>query len=168
MDLLLATSNPHKTREFAALIGSDFHLRDLTSVPIAPHIIESGSTFPENAAIKARTVLRLLPGEIVIADDSGLEVNALGGAPGVFSARYAGERADDERNVEKLLSELTRANSPDRGARFVCALVLAKDGKLIFSAEGIIKGAIVSEPRGRNGFGYDPVFVPEGIPRNLR
>src|SRR5438067_3773572 len=109
IQLLLATRNPHKTREFSQLLGRDFILRDLTSHSDVPAIVESGKTFAENAALKAVAVSKFYPDEMVIADDSGLEVDALHGAPGVFSARYAAENSDDRRNVEKLLRELRDA-----------------------------------------------------------
>jgi XTP/dITP diphosphohydrolase len=162
MDLLLATSNRNKTREFATLLGADFHVADLTCLPSIPLIIESGHTFEENAAIKALAVSRLFQDKLVVADDSGLEVDSLGGAPGIFSARYAGEHARDEENVRKLLSELKRANSCSRRARFVCALAMAKNEKLIFSTTAMIEGTVAPEPRGSHGFGYDPVFIPHG------
>jgi XTP/dITP diphosphohydrolase len=161
--LLFATRNSHKTRELAQLLGSDFEIRDLRSLPNVPEIVESGSTFEENAAMKALALSRNFPGEIVIADDSGLEVQALGGAPGVFSARYAGTDATARANVEKLLSELARGNAGDRRARFVCVISVAKKGKLVFSATGVVDGLIATSARGENGFGYDPVFVPRGF-----
>jgi XTP/dITP diphosphohydrolase len=163
MDLLVVTSNSHKTREFAALLGSNFQLRDISSLGGAPHIVESGSTFAENAIIKSLAGSRLLPDHFVIADDSGLCVDALDGAPGIFSARYAGETATDADNVQKLLAELRRAGSRDSSARFVCALAVAKDGQIIFQTEASIAGTITATPRGEHGFGYDPVFVPQGF-----
>jgi XTP/dITP diphosphohydrolase len=161
MDLLLATRNQHKAREFAQLLGPSFTLRDLTSEHDLPEILETGRTFEENATIKAIAISKILPEEIVIADDSGLEVDTLAGAPGIFSARYAGESVSDLRNVEKLLSELQGAT--DRSARFRCAVALAKNGELITTVAGEIAGAITKSPRGENGFGYDPVFIPEGF-----
>ena len=163
MDLLLATSNPNKTREFATLLGAEFNVADLTCLPSIPRIIESGRTFEENAAIKALAVSRLFQDKLVIADDSGLEVDALNGAPGIFSARYAGDYAGDAENVLKLLLELKRANSRNRRARFVCALAMAKNEKLLFSTRAMIEGTIAPEPRGSHGFGYDPVFIPRGF-----
>jgi XTP/dITP diphosphohydrolase len=161
IQLLLATRNQHKTREFAQLLGGNFTLVDLTSKCDIPAIVESGNTFEENAAIKAVTASKIFPDEIVIADDSGLEVKALGGAPGVFSARYAGEDANDRRNVEKLLRELQDAR--DRSARFYCVIALAKNGELIRTVAGEIAGTITKFPRGENGFGYDPIFIPNGF-----
>ena len=158
MDLLLATRNQHKTREFAQLLGRNFTVQDLTSKSDVPAIIESGTTFEENAALKAVTISKIFLNEIVVADDSGLEVEALGGVPGIFSARYAGENANDRRNVEKLLRELQDAR--DRSARFYCVIALAKNGQLMTTVAGEVAGTITKSPRGENGFGYDPIFVP--------
>jgi non-canonical purine NTP pyrophosphatase (RdgB/HAM1 family) len=161
MELLLATRNQHKTREFTQLLGRGFTVRDLTSKSDVPAIVESGATFEENAALKAVTISKNFPNEIVVADDSGLEVEALGGAPGIFSARYAGENASDRRNVEKLFRELQDAR--DRSARFYCVLALAKNGQLMTTVAGEVLGAIAESARGENGFGYDPIFVPNGF-----
>jgi non-canonical purine NTP pyrophosphatase (RdgB/HAM1 family) len=161
MELLLATRNQHKTREFTQLLGRGFTVRDLTSKSDVPAIVESGATFEENAALKAVTISKNFPNEIVVADDSGLEVQALGGAPGIFSARYAGENASDRRNVEKLLRELQEAR--DRSARFYCVIALAKNGQLMTTVAGEVLGAIAESARGENGFGYDPIFVPNGF-----
>jgi non-canonical purine NTP pyrophosphatase (RdgB/HAM1 family) len=161
MELLLATRNQHKTREFTQLLGRGFTVRDLTSKSDVPAIVESGATFEENAALKAVTISKNFPNEIVVADDSGLEVQALGGAPGIFSARYAGENASDRRNVEKLLRELQEAR--DRSARFYCVIALAKNSQLMTTVAGEVLGAIAESARGENGFGYDPIFVPNGF-----
>ena len=161
IQLLLATRNQHKTREFAKLFGENFAVRDLTSESDVPAIVESGATFEENAALKAVTISRIFPHEIVVADDSGLEVEALGGAPGIFSARYAGENASDRRNVEKLLRQLE--HSRDRSARFKCVIALARNGQLMTTVAGEVVGAIAEAARGESGFGYDPIFVPTGF-----
>jgi XTP/dITP diphosphohydrolase len=161
MDLLLATRNQHKTREFAQLLGPNFTLHDLTSEYDLPEILETGCTFEENAGIKAIAISKIFPGEIVIADDSGLEVKSLEGAPGIFSARYAGEKASDRRNVGKLLCGLQ--GEPERSARFRCVIALAKNGELITTLAGEVAGTITKSPRGENGFGYDPIFMPEGF-----
>ena len=123
---------------------------------------ETGRTFEENAILKAVAVSRAVAG-LVVADDSGLEVAALGGAPGVYSARYAGEGAKDEENVAKLLAELGNLERADRGARFRCALALACQGELIAVFHGDVAGVIAERPRGKRGFGYDPVFIPAGF-----
>ncbi len=161
MDLLLATRNQHKTPEFAQLLGPNFTLRDLTSERGLPEILETGRTFEENAVIKAIAISKIFPNEMVIADDSGLEVDTLAGAPGIFSARYAGEKASDRRNVEKLLRELQSAT--ERSARFRCVIALAKNRKLMTTVAGDVAGTITKSPRGKNGFGYDPIFMPEGF-----
>lgn len=142
------------------MLGGDFVLEDLSAHPEIAEVIESGATFEENARIKALAVSRQLPG-LVLADDSGLEVDSLGGAPGVFSARYAGAEASDEANREKLLKELAKLG-PDatRTARFRCALVLARGGEVLAIYDGSVEGEIVRQARGSAGFGYDPLFQP--------
>jgi XTP/dITP diphosphohydrolase len=162
--LLLATRNAHKAREIQEILGPQFELRDLTAYPEISEIVESGKSFEENAKLKAIAVSKELPG-LIIADDSGLEVEALGGGPGIHSARYAGEGATDEQNVEKLFSDLVRAGAKtrQRKARFRCLIALARDGKLLGTFEGAIEGTIVDRPRGSHGFGYDPIFVPNGF-----
>ena len=159
MELLLATRNRHKTREFAEVLGVGFEVDDLSNAA-TEHIDETGKTFAENATLKAIAASedRHL---LVIADDSGLEVDALDGAPGIYSARYAGECATDSQNVGKLLRELK--NVTNRTARFHCVIALAQDGKLLGTFEGAVEGEIVDLPRGANGFGYDPVFQPKGF-----
>ena len=169
--LLLATRNAHKTREFAEILGKDFAMSDLSGVRGAPEIKETGGSFAENATLKALAVsqLRSASGGLVVADDSGLEVDALHGAPGIYSARYAGENASDEANVDKVLRELSRRSLPasKRTARFRCVIVLARAGKLLGTFEGLVEGTIVHLARGRNGFGYDPIFVPEDFERTF-
>jgi XTP/dITP diphosphohydrolase len=158
MELLLATRNQHKTREVAQLLGDEFQVIDLAGVAIGK-IEETGNSFAENATLKAIAVSK--GRELhVIADDSGLEVDALGGAPGIYSARYAGENASDTENVDKLLRELK--NVVNRSARFRCVIALAQNGKVLGTFEGVLEGTIVDLPRGMNGFGYDPVFQPSG------
>jgi XTP/dITP diphosphohydrolase len=168
MDLLLATRNAHKTREFAEILGDEFHVSDLSSVGNVPKIKETGRTFAENAILKALAVVqdRQL---LVVADDSGLEVDALGGAPGIYSARYAGDNATDKDNVAKLLSELRRRNVPfhERSARFRCVIALARAGKLLGTFEGTAEGMIGDLARGVSGFGYDPIFRPAGFDKTF-
>ena len=162
--LTFATRNPHKTRELAALFGNEVELTDLTGRPDLPAVEETGATFAENATLKACAVSRAVAG-LVVADDSGLEVDVLGGAPGVFSARYAGESASDRENVAKLLFELDRlaASAEPITARFHCVLVLAKEGGLLATAAGSVEGRIIRHARGVGGFGYDPIFVTDGF-----
>ena len=164
MDLLLATRNPNKTREFHELLEQAFDVIDLSSFPEIAIPEETGRTFEENAILKAIAASKQLP-SLVIADDSGLEVDALGGAPGVFSARYAGENAGDVSNVDKLLRELRKQNiaTEKRSARFRCVIALAQNGKLLGVFEGFVEGKIVDPPRGSGGFGYDPIFEPKGF-----
>jgi XTP/dITP diphosphohydrolase len=159
-EVVLATKNQGKIKEFTELLspvfGKVLSLREFNSLP---EIVEDGETFGENALKKARVISKLTH-KITLADDSGLEVDALGGRPGVFSSRYAGENAGDEENINKLLQELKGA--ANRNARFVCCLALVfPDGKEI-TVEGRCEGVIVEEPKGKGGFGYDPVFyLPE-------
>jgi XTP/dITP diphosphohydrolase len=160
MDLLLATRNAHKTREFAEILGEGFRVSDLSSLKDCPPIGETGRTFAENASLKALAVSQDRQ-SLVIADDSGLEVDALDGAPGIYSARYAGENATDEQKIEKLLRELAGRDS--RNARFRCVIALARHGKLLGEFEGTVEGTIVDLAFGQRGFGYDPVFLPDGF-----
>ena len=165
--LIIATRNAHKTREFAEILGDEFEVSDLSKVANVSAIKETGRTFAENAILKAvdASQLRSASGGLVVADDSGLEVDALNGAPGIYSARYAGENASDEANVDKLLRAVSRQNVPasKRTARFRCVIALARAGKLLGTFEGTVDGVIVDLARGRNGFGYDPIFVPNGF-----
>jgi XTP/dITP diphosphohydrolase len=166
--LLIATRNPHKTREFAEILGKEFEVCDFSSVPDAREVEETGTTFEENAILKA---LAAAPDQplLVAADDSGLEVDALDGAPGIYSARYAGQDATDKQNVDKLLGELVRRNvpRPKLTARFRCVIALAREGKLMNTFEGAVEGVIIDLPRGEHGFGYDPIFVPKGFDRTF-
>jgi XTP/dITP diphosphohydrolase len=160
--LLLATRNAHKTREFAQMLGAEFTVADVAGRTDVPEVEESGRTFEENAVLKAVTISRLLP-DLVVADDSGLEVAALDGAPGVYSARYAGERATDAENVAKLLVELANASTADEpAAQFRCVLAVAREGTVLQIFNGAVHGVITRTPAGTQGFGYDPVFKPGG------
>ena len=160
--LLLATRNAHKTREFAQMLGGICIVTDLTARTDLPEVEESGHTFEENATLKAVTISRLVEG-LVVADDSGLEVEALGGAPGVYSARYAGAHASDSDNVAKLLAELASVGVDyDPTAQFRCVLAVASRGALLDLFSGAVPGVITRAPAGSQGFGYDPVFRPHG------
>ncbi|MDQ6624638.1 MAG: RdgB/HAM1 family non-canonical purine NTP pyrophosphatase [Verrucomicrobiota bacterium] len=160
IQLLVATHNPHKTAEFASILGPEFTVSDLTSCAPSARIEETGTTFRDNAAIKAIAASHLVS-QLVVGDDSGIEVDALGGAPGVYSARYAGDHASDEQNVAKLLAALRDVAPEKRTARFQCVLVVAQAGVELASFKGSIEGRITGRRNGTNGFGYDPVFTPE-------
>jgi XTP/dITP diphosphohydrolase len=168
IELLFATRNAHKTEEIQRILGRQFNVNDLTMHPEVPHIAETGRTFQENAILKALAASGKLPG-LVIADDSGLEVDALGGAPGIHSARYAGLKVSNQEKIEKLLDELARVGATDnaRRARFRCVLALARKDEVLGVFEGIVEGEIADQPRGSNGFGYDPIFVPQGFERTF-
>ncbi len=164
MSLIVATRNAHKTREIQELLGDSFRVTDLSGRPDIPEIAEDGATFIENARIKALTVSRTCD-DLVMADDSGLEVDALAGAPGVFSARYAGNKATNQQNIQKLRNELqirSASGNNLRTARFRCSIVLALAGRFIHAVEGVVEGIIIDPPRGTGGFGYDPIFQPSG------
>jgi len=158
--VVLATANPDKAREIVdALEGLDLEL--VPRPASVPEVDETGSTLLENARLKA-FALRDATGEDALADDTGLEVDALGGAPGVWSARYAGEEATYADNVEKLVGEMAKAKRNARTARFRTVLVLARADGTEVVVDGVAEGVIADEPRGGEGFGYDPVFVPAG------
>ncbi len=130
-------------------------------------MIEDGATFEENARLKAVSVSRQVPG-LVLADDSGLEVDSLGGAPGVYSARYAGERATDAENRRKLLEAMAHLPpGAERRARFRCVLVLAQHGRALGTFEGVAEGEMIATERGAAGFGYDPIFRPDGFDKTF-
>ncbi len=164
MQLIVATRNAHKTREIEQIFGSASAVRDLTAYPEISEITESGTSFEENAKLKAIAVSRKLSG-LVIADDSGLEVDALGGAPGVRSARYAGVNASNTERIAKLLRRLANVDPKGdrRRARFCCVLAVARDGQVLATFEGVVDGKIAEGPRGSHGFGYDPIFIPHGF-----
>lgn len=162
MRVLIATSNAGKLRDFAGAARSfGIEITPLPGFSALPAVVEDGATFEANARKKAEHYARYAPGELVLADDSGLEVDALGGAPGVISARYAGtegENSTDQANNAKLLRELKDVSEPERGARFVCVIAAAKDGATIGTFRGEAEGRILLAPRGGGGFGYDPLF----------
>jgi XTP/dITP diphosphohydrolase len=177
LTIVLATRNAGKAREFDRLLGDAFAVEALPANVEMPE--ETGHTFEENARLKAEAIFEALGGGFaVLADDSGLEVAALGGEPGVHSARYAGEHATDQENVSKLLAEMTDVE--DRRARFACCLCLVlpsagarilehgnRDDGVVVELSGSAEGSIETEPRGTEGFGYDPVFRPLGWPETL-
>ena len=158
--LILATRNAHKTGEIRAILGDRFEVLNVTSFPECPEIEETGATFLENARLKAEGVSRLVEGW-VLSDDSGLEVDALDGAPGVWSSSFGGEEGNHRLNNERLISEM--AGKTERGARFRCTMVLAKGGRDQADFSATVEGRIIDAPRGTEGFGYDPLFIPEGF-----
>ena len=161
-DVVFATRNPAKLREMQVLLrGIGVRLRSLADFPPTPPVNETGRTFEANAIKKAVAAARDT-GCLAIADDSGLDVDALGGAPGVRSARFAGRHGDDQANNAKLLRLLARVPEARRGARFRCVLAVAGPRGVLGVTEGVLAGRIATQPRGRNGFGYDPLFV---VPR---
>lgn len=161
--IYLATQNKHKIEEIKDLLGDLFDIHTVFELGLSVEIPETGHTLQENARQKAEYIAEHFQ-VTCLSDDSGLEVNALGGRPGVYSARYAGEPKDDAANVDKLLFELS--DSADRSARFVTVLTLHHQGQYV-SFEGEVLGDIVREPRGTQGFGYDPVFQPLGNDRTF-
>jgi XTP/dITP diphosphohydrolase len=164
--IVLATANTHKVIEFQRILNEllpDLELVAASQFPGVPEIEETGSTFAENALIKARAINEFtnLP---ALADDSGLVVEALNGAPGIFSARYAGINADDKANVMKLLNEIKGLDQALLSAKFECSIALVdKSQDLELVVDGQMPGQVIKEVRGENGFGYDPIFVPQGL-----
>jgi XTP/dITP diphosphohydrolase len=160
--LLIATRNRGKLTEINKLLeGLPFNIADLSRYPSIETVEESGDTFTDNASLKASGYARQA-GVLTLADDSGLMVDALDGAPGVHSARFAGERASDGERTEKLLRALADIPQSRRGARFASVIAIAQDdGKIINVSVGECRGQIACEPRGNRGFGYDPIFIPE-------
>ena len=153
--LVIGTHNRKKAGEIAQILDTPgLELLTLEAFPGAPEPVEDGATFEGNAIKKATEL-----GTLVAADDSGLEVDALGGRPGVLSARYGGEHGNDPRNIERLLREMRDVPREERAARFRCVAALAAPGKLLTTVEGRLEGRIAEKPRGNNGFGYDPVFI---------
>ncbi|HYJ90241.1 MAG TPA: XTP/dITP diphosphatase [Pyrinomonadaceae bacterium] len=163
-NLLIATNNRGKMAEFGRLLDElPFDLHDLSSIGITDEIEETGETFAKNAAIKASGYAKM-SGALTLADDSGLVIDYLKGEPGVRSARYAGEGASDGDRIEKVLSQMRDVETDRRTARFVCVVALADtNGKVVHSTEGVCEGRIAFEPKGKNGFGYDPIFMPSGF-----
>jgi len=167
--VLVATSNAGKLRDFAgAAVTAGITIGTIPGFSSLPPVDEDGATFEANARKKADQYSRFVPGELVLADDSGLEVDALGAGPGVHSARYAarersnrdvgGGNSDDRANNERLLRELANVPPANRTARFVCVIAAARDGQTLATFRGTAEGVILDIPRGTNGFGYDPLF----------
>jgi len=164
--LVLATANAHKVIEFQRILNElipDLELIAASSFPGVPEVAETGATFAENALLKARAISEFtkLP---ALADDSGLCVECLSGSPGIYSARYAGPTSNDAQNVEKILKEIEDVETDLLGAHFECAIAfvdLSENIELV--VDGIMQGSLIKEVRGKNGFGYDPIFVPQGL-----
>lgn len=157
--LIVATRNTHKSAEIRAMLGGRFEVLDATAFPDFPAIDETGTTFLENATLKAEGISRCVDGW-VLADDSGLEVDALGGAPGVWSSSFGGEEGNHARNNARLLAEM--AGQANRTARFRCTMVIARDGRAKADFSGTVEGSLTDSLRGTGGFGYDPLFIPDG------
>jgi XTP/dITP diphosphohydrolase len=173
--ILIATSNPGKLRDFAgAAAPHGVTVAALANFSSLPPVVEDGRTFEENARKKAEQYSHAVPGEIVLADDSGLEVDALRGAPGVDSARYAAEvphepgpNTDDDANNTRVLRELAGVPAAKRTGRFVCVMVAARDGRALATFRGVAEGTILDHLRGSNGFGYDPMFYFPSIQKTF-
>ena len=159
--LLVSTRNAHKVAEIREILGSTFEVLDLSTIAGVGEVEETGVTFEENATLKALAVSGHFDGW-VIADDSGLEVDALDGAPGVWSARFSGDGATDASNRTLLLEKLEGVRGKERSARFRCVIVLARAGRKFAAFSGSVEGVIINQEKGEGGFGYDPLFVPEG------
>lgn len=167
MKLVLATSNKGKVREIKSLY-SDFEVIPYSELIEEFEIVEDGDTFKENALIKARTVFKALNdyNVVVIADDSGISVDVLEGAPGIYSARYAGERADDKDNLYKLINEIKKKNVTSSPAHYTAAIAIVTS-KSEYCVHGWMYGEAITETRGDGGFGYDPMFIPSGYEKTL-
>lgn len=157
-EILIATKNKGKAKDFESIFGPlGYTVKTLHDVAEHMDVEETGSTFEENAILKAEALAKELQ-TFVIADDSGLEVDALNGEPGIYSARYAGEAKDDNANMDKLIANLEGIEGADRSARFVCAIAVAAPGKETVTYRGTCEGEIAKERKGEYGFGYDPIF----------
>jgi len=159
--VIIATKNTGKAKEFERIFNAKgLQVKTLLDFPDIDDVEETGTTFEENAILKAETIANLL-GKIVISDDSGLEVDALEGRPGVYSARYSGPEKSDSANIDKVLAELKNVPDSERTARFRCVLAVAQPGKQTVTFAGACEGIILQERRGTHGFGYDPIFFVE-------
>lgn len=165
--LWIATTNKGKLNEFRALLSETAELHSVSELGFYSAPPETGKTFEDNARIKAKSLSAVKPGVWVVADDSGLEVEGLGGMPGVFSARYAGDKASDAENNAKLLKMLQIRSPGMRSAQFRCVLIAYDPQGKEWKFEGLLKGQIAPAARGQSGFGYDPIFVPEGQAQTL-
>jgi len=167
MQIVIATRNANKLREISQILKvEEVEFLSLSDFPDCPEVEETGKTFADNALLKAQTAA-YQTGCWALADDSGLEVDALQGRPGVHSARYAGVETDPVKNIQKLLAELNGLPPEKRTARFVCAMALVSNHNRAYFTEGKIEGLITDQPRGHNGFGYDPVFLLPGSGKTM-
>ncbi|MFB4166638.1 XTP/dITP diphosphatase [Virgibacillus sp. JSM 102003] len=167
-EIIIATKNPGKAEEFKTFFAK-FNIKAVSLLDLSQSINdieETGVTFEENAAIKAEQIAKLM-NKPVLADDSGLMIDALDGRPGIFSARYAGEPKDDNANIAKVLAELEDTKEPDRTARFVCVLAVASPDMDTVFKKGYCEGKISVSPKGSNGFGYDPIFIPKNCTKTM-
>ena len=166
MTLIIATRNQHKSEEIRQMVGDAFVVMDATDYPDWPEVAETGTTFLENATLKAEAISALVEG-YVLSDDSGLEVDALHGAPGVWSSSYGGKEGDHPRNNARLLEEMKQVPEELRSARFVCTMVIAQGGKSLVHFVGRVEGKILNSASGAQGFGYDPLFAPFGYGKSF-
>jgi XTP/dITP diphosphohydrolase len=165
--VIIATKNRGKAKEFQHMFAPyGYEVQTLLDLPHIEDVEETGVTFEENAVLKAETVADVL-GELVIADDSGLAIDALEGRPGVYSARYAGEEKSDEANMDKVLRELEPVEESDRGAQFYCVLAIAGPDMETQTVTGTCEGMILRDKRGTNGFGYDPIFFVPSLQKTM-
>jgi XTP/dITP diphosphohydrolase len=165
MKIILASSNKGKVKEIKEIL-SGYEIIPYTDLIEKFEIEENGKSFKENAIIKAKSVAEKLPGYIVMADDSGISVPALGGVPGIYSARFAGEGASDKDNLYKLIGELKKRNITKTPAFYTAAIAIATPYG-IFTTHGFMRGEVINEAKGDKGFGYDPMFIPKGFDKTL-
>jgi XTP/dITP diphosphohydrolase len=164
--VVIASSNKDKIQEIKEILN-DFEVIAFSDIIPKFEIQETGTTFKENAIIKAKTVYEKLKKEyIVLSDDSGICVDALGGKPGIYSARFAGDNADDKKNLQKLIQELKNKNITTSSANYTCAVAIVNQGK-ISTVHGWMYGKVTTTPQGENGFGYDPIFIPNGFNKTI-
>lgn len=168
MKLIIASNNAHKITEIKAILGSHYEeILSLQEAGIEADVVEDADTFEGNALKKASEIFDIAQADAVLSDDSGLEVDALNGAPGVYSARYAGAGHDDRANNEKILANMKDVSEDKRTCRFVSAVALVRKGKQPIVVKGTVEGRLLHVPQGDNGFGYDPLFFYEPLKRSF-
>ena len=165
MKIVLASSNKGKVKEIKKIL-KDYEIITYTELIKPIEIDENGKSFKENAIIKAKSISEKLPGFIVLADDSGISVPVLGGIPGIYSARFAGEGASDKDNLQKLINELRKKNIKKTSAFYTAAIAISTPYG-IYTTHGFMHGEVIDEARGNKGFGYDPMFIPKGFDKTL-